>query len=184
MKIRKCLAACSGILLIATTLSAKAPPTPQQQSQSIPEKASKVAGQTESAPPPASQATVPSAQTRRGNPLLSPTQERQRIMDYLGKSRSSGERWTSDAAKVFSRWHAEAVEAAAGTTFSRVECFEMGCTTTATYSDLRRYQVANQSLSDSDVFQNWPGPKYRSAPEVLTDGKVVVQWVLFRPDAK
>jgi len=115
---------------------------------------------------------------------LSPVQERERMNRYLNESGPSTEPWTKNADGIFDRWKADGKEATASVKFSSAKCFQRGCLVTATYSDFGKYQSGSQSLAESDVFQNWPGTKYRSPAEVLKDGTVNVMWVLFRPAEK
>lgn len=114
------------------------------------------------------------------NPPLSPTKERERIHSEFAASGRSNELWTKNAPTVFRSSTEEARVAGAAVQYSAMECFRAGCLVTATYPDMRHFLESSQSLSESAAFQDWPGTKYRSPPEIGKDGRVVATWGLFR----
>jgi len=124
-------------------------------------------------------ARAPAADTLK--PPLSPSKERERIHSVFAASGPSTELWTKNAPTVLSRLAGEAKDAAAAVQYSAPECFHAGCLVTATYPDMQRFLESSRSFSESAVFQDWPGTKYRSPPEIGKDGKVVATWGLFRP---
>lgn len=114
-------------------------------------------------------------------PPLTPSEERARIHREFAGSGPSTALWTKAAGDVFTRWKGEAKAGDEKVQYSAPECFSEGCLVSATYPSMQRFLESSRSFSESAVFQDWPGIKYRSPPEILKDGKVAVTWGLFQP---
>ena len=66
---------------------------------------------------------------------------------------------------------------------SSFECYRGGCVTNASYTDFMGFQSFSENFTRSEGFLAWPGPKYRSGPEVDPQtGKVSSVWILMSPE--
>ena len=101
--------------------------------------------------------------------------EREAALETLRRSGPADETWSSQAGAVI-----DSVKPAA--TVSDVGCYVVGCGATLTFDSDRTYRDALAQLASSASYRAWTGGKQLTSPEVQTDGHVVVELLLFRPD--
>ncbi|MEP6861951.1 MAG: hypothetical protein ABJE66_15110 [Deltaproteobacteria bacterium] len=101
--------------------------------------------------------------------------EREAALETLRRSGPADETWSSQAGAVI-----DSVKPAA--TVSDVGCYVVGCGATLTFDSDRTYRDALAQLASSAPYRAWTGGKQLTSPEVQSDGHVVVELLLFRPD--
>jgi hypothetical protein len=106
--------------------------------------------------------------------------EREAVL--VSKLRASGTasgRWSEDAHQVIAKWRA-AGGAAAKARFGEFECHRDGCMAEATYPDEIAFELADESLTESEAFKAFPGWRHRSFRKDDT-GQIVATWFLMNP---
>ena len=80
--------------------------------------------------------------------------------------------WTVKAGEVMTR--------ANGVTLGGLECHQAGCIATVTYADELAFELGDESLSQSEEFQSYPGWRHRSY-HTEPSGQVVATWFFMNP---
>ena len=120
-------------------------------------------------------------------PEASPVQDahenRQRIVRDIIASGPTKDEWSRRAPVAFSNFMNAVPEGLADhIEVAGVLCYKKACMVAMSYSDMATFDKTNPMVLGSDAFQGWPGPKGRTAVEVLDSGSVEVTWLLMRPD--
>lgn len=136
-----------------------------------------------SGPPDQPPEVMPASEIALSNDTLrSPPSAKRELDDELSRLRATGPAiggWTATAFGVFDKWKT-ASPAAGQVTFGEFACFAGGCTIKVTYKDRPAFETATQDFQDSEQFNSWQGPKFRSAPFQLESGSVEAVWILFK----
>jgi hypothetical protein len=128
-------------------------------------------------PPAPSLAAAPSKPAERRE-VIPPAPRAEREAALLAKLRASGRvnaAWTQTARDVIAKWRAPD-----GVTFGAFECHADGCIVTATYRDELVFELADESLTETDAFKAYPGWRHRSFARDAA-GQVVATWFFMNP---
>jgi hypothetical protein len=114
---------------------------------------------------------------------IGPAAERAEVRQGVESSGPTSAPWTEKVPAVLQGWREKNPSESKAVEFSAARCFARGCIVTATYRDQAAFLAASESLAKSDLFLDWPGPRYRSGAEPASGGGVVADWVFFAPES-
>jgi len=116
-------------------------------------------------------------------PVADAHDNRRRILENIEASGTATGDWTNAAPAVFSAMKGSApTELARHINVRHVECFEKACVADVSYADMATFEKAAPLFLENDAFDTWPGPRGRTAPEVVASGRVEVTWMLMNPN--
>jgi len=131
--------------------------------------------------PPAQVVSPESEATEK--PVEDPHDNRRRIVDAFVASGNATGDWTQSAPNVFAGISKSVpADLARHVSLRQVECYEKGCIADVTYSDMAAFEKAAALFLQDAGFDNWPGPRGRTAPETMASGRVEVTWMLMNPN--
>jgi len=132
---------------------------------------------------PTAQVVAPESEATE-KPVEDPHDNRRRIIDTFVASGNATGAWTQSAPDVFSGIRKSVpADLARHVSLRQVECYEKGCIADVTYSDMAAFEKAAALFLQDDAFERWPGPRGRTAPEIMASGRVEVTWMLMNPSA-
>jgi hypothetical protein len=108
-------------------------------------------------------------------------EERATLLRKLEDGGAGDAPWTVEARGVFDHWRIRGDRGRqAPVEFTPARCYRQGCTVTIRYADQTVFDRHGRQLSETEVFKQWKGVKWKSGPVVTTDG-VEATWILFPP---
>jgi hypothetical protein len=129
---------------------------------------------------PAGGAVVPVAAERDAG--AEAALERDRQLEVLRGSGPAPSGFLRAAEKVSRPWEELARATSGEIDVKSWECYRAGCFVNAVHRSARSVDDMTTRILGSSELGSWPGPKSRSAPIPLPDGRIELTWLLFAPE--
>jgi hypothetical protein len=112
-----------------------------------------------------------------------PHENRRLIVEDIASSGVTTSGWTRAAPAIFvGMKNAVPAKLARQIEIQRVECYEKGCVADVSYPDMNAFTTADPIHLQDGAFENWPGPRGRTGPEIVASGRIEVTWMLMNPN--